>query len=363
MCRMKKLLLLFFLFSHGALRAQQKYEYQIPPALDNGWEIGYANEEGLNLQLFEQFITALNAQEHKLHSMLLIKEGKLVMEEYFNGYDHKQRQDLKSVTKSVISLLIGIAIEEGRITSVDDPVSKYIPEFSRTMNTDSAKQSITIRHLLTMSSGLDCNDWDKKSAGQEDKLYKKKNWLSYMAGLPMLREPGSESYYCTGGVMLLARILELTSGISWRYEAQKYLFIPMGITDVKFAHTSKKNMPEASKRLYMRPRDVAKLGQLVLKWGQWEGKQLVPTSWIEQISFRKTQISGLDYSYLWWKLPFKKNGKKVDATCATGNGGQYILIFPEYDLVAVFTGGAYNSQEDKLPFAIVNKVILPSLSR
>ncbi|GAB5525308.1 MAG: serine hydrolase [Roseivirga sp.] len=360
---MKKLLLLSFLFSYSGLWARQTYEYKPPADLKDGWQVSTAHEERLNLQLFEQFLTALNAQEHKMHSMLLVKNGKLVMEEYFNGYDHQKRQDLRSVTKSVISLLIGIAIEEGRITSVDDPVAKYIPEFSRAMNADGDKQSITIGNLLTMSSGMDCNDWDKKSAGQEDKLYKKKNWLSHMADLSMLHDPGTESYYCTGGVMLLAHILELTSGLSWRYEAQKYLFGPMGITDVQFGHTSKKNMPEASKRLYMRPRDVAKLGQLVLKWGQWEGKQLVPASWIEQISFRKTQISGLDYSYLWWKLPFEKDGKKVDATCATGNGGQYILVFPEYDLVAVFTGGAYNSQEDKLPFAIVNKVILPSLSR
>lgn len=360
---MKKFLILISLVSCGTLCAQQKYEYQTPALLNDGWEIGNASKEGLNLQLFEQFFTALNAQEHKLHSMLLVKEGKLVMEEYFNGYDHEQRQDLRSVTKSVISLLIGIALEEGRITSVDDPVAKYVPEFSRAVDAGSDKQSITIRHLLTMSSGMDCNDWDKQSAGQEDKLYKKKNWLKHMAGLAMLSDPGTESYYCTGCVMLLAHILELTSGLSWRYEAQKYLFGPMGITDVEFAHTSKKSMPEASKRLYMRPRDVAKLGQLILKWGQWEQKQLVPASWIEQISFRKTQISGLDHSYLWWKLPFEKDGKKVDATCATGNGGQYILVFPEYDLVAIFTGGAYNSQEDKLPFAIVNKVILPSLSR
>lgn len=360
---MKKLFLLLIILSPASLLAQQPYEYHKPTVREDGWQVSTLKDEGIDLPLFEQFLTALSAQEHKMHSMLLVKNGKLVMEEYFNEFDHETRQDLRSVTKSVISLLVGIAIEKGNIASVDDPVSKYLYEFRSAANDDPGKQMITIENLLTMSSGMDCNDWDKKSAGQEDKLYKKKNWLDYMADLPMVRDPGSESYYCTGGVMVLTRILELTSGMDWRLQADEYLFKPMGITNVEYGHTSKKKMPSASHRLYMLPRDVAKLGQLILKWGQWERKQLIPASWIEQISFRKTQISGLDYSYLWWKLPFEKDGKKVDATCATGNGGQYILIFPEYDLVAVFTGGAYNSQEDKLPFAIVNKVILPSLSR
>lgn len=360
---MKKVLLIFFLLVSSLLQGQSRYKYQAPKSLDDGWETGKAADEGLKTELFEKFFTALNAQDHKMHSMLIVRNGKLVMEEYFNGYDREKRQDLRSVTKSIISLLVGIAIEQGKITSVDDPVAKYLSEFSPALNPDPEKKLITIAHLLTMSSGMDCNDWDEKSTGQEDKLYKKKNWLDYMADLPIIHDPGSESYYCTGGVMLLTRVLLMAVGLDWRVQAQEFLFKPIGISDVEYGHTSKKKMPAASHRLYMRPRDVAKLGQLVLKWGQWEGKQLVPASWIEQISFRKTQISGLDYSYLWWKLPFEKGGKKVDATCATGNGGQYILIFPEYDLVAVFTGGAYNSQEDKLPFAIVNKVILPSLAR
>ncbi|MCE7990854.1 MAG: serine hydrolase [Roseivirga sp.] len=360
---MKKPFLILFLFVNSLVQGQDRYQYQPPELLGDSWQISEATDEGLKTELFEKFFNALGAQEHKMHSMLIVKNGKLVMEEYFNGYDQGKRQDLRSVTKSVISLLVGIAIEKGRIKSVDDPISHYLPRFRKSMNADPDKQLITIRHLLTMSSGMDCNDWDKKSAGQEDKLYKKKNWLDHMAGLSVIHAPGSESYYCTGGVMLLARILEFTSGMDWRLQAEEYLFKPIGINDVAYGHTSKKQMPSEAQRLYMRPRDVAKLGHLVLNWGQWEGKQLVPASWIEQISFRKTQISGVDYSYLWWKLPFEKNGMKVDATCATGNGGQYLLVFPEHDLVAVFTGGAYNSEEDKLPFAIVNRVILPSLSR
>lgn len=360
---MKKLFLPLLLFFSCFAQAQDRYEYHIPKATNDGWQVNAASTEGMDLALYEKLFTSLNAQEHKMHSMLIIKNSKLVMEEYFNGYDQEKHQDLRSVTKSVISLLVGIAIEKGNIQSIDDPVAMYLPEFKDSKDPSDSKGQITIRHLLTMSSGMDCNDWDPKSAGQEDKLYKKKRWLDHMAGLPMVNEPGTASYYCTGGVMLLARIVELYGGMSWRAQAMQYLFKPMGITDVKFGHTSKKSMPEASKRLYMRPRDVAKIGQLVLKRGEWEGKQLVPSSWIEEISFKKTQISGLDYSFLWWKLPFTKDDQKVDATCATGNGGQYILVFPEHNLVAVFTGGAYNSQEDKLPFAIVNKVILPSLSR
>ena len=112
----------------------------------------------------------------------------------------------------------------------------------------------------------------------------------------------------------------------------------------------------------MRPRDMAKLGQLVLQQGQWKGKQIVSKAWIEEATTPKTKITGIDYGYLWWNLPFQYQGKAIQCKLATGNGGQYIMVFPELELVAVFTGGAYNSQDDKLPFALMNRVILPSFS-
>lgn len=357
----KKALLLISLILSSSLCAQE-YNYEIPEQGSDGWRTGNISSNGIEVALFEKFLNALNAQNHKLHSMLIIKNNKLVFEEYFNDYTKDKRQDLRSTTKSVISLLVGIALEQGIINSIDDPISQYLEEFNSPKNPDPRKSKITLRHLMNMSSGMECNDWDPKSKGQEDKLYKKKNWIQFMANLPMASDPGTNSFYCTGGVILTAEIIERTSGMPLNEYAQKYLFNPLGISDLNWGHTNKKKVIMAGQRLYMLPRDMAKIGQLLLNKGSWNNKQIIPEQWVDNISEAETQITGLGYGLLWWKLPFFiKDSKRVTSVDATGNGGQYILTFPEYDLIAIFTGGAYNSSADKLPFTIVNKVILPSL--
>ena len=225
---------------------------------------------------------------------------------------------------------------------------------------DERKQQITIRHLLTMSSGLDCNDWDKQSKGQEDKVYKKRDWLQYTLDLPMMNNPGEVSNYCSMGVVMIAEIISQASGMSIDQFAEEYLFKPLSISNVSWGHTSKKEVMPSGKRLYMTPRDMAKIGQLTLNKGKWNGQQIISEKWVEESTMAVTKISGVDYGYLWWNIPFKQNEKTITSIVATGNGGQYILILPELDLVAIFTGGAYNSQEDKLAFAIMKDVFLPT---
>jgi len=340
---------------------QAEYTYKVPAQLTDGWAVDDLKANGIELALFEKFFNAIGKEKHQLHSMLLIRDNKLVMEEYFQDNDLAKRHDLRSVTKSITSLLVGIAVDKGFIKSIDDPVANYLSEFKDAKKPDVSKSKITLRHYLTMSSGMDCNDWDPKSKGQEDKLYKKKDWIQFMADLPMINEPGASSFYCTGGTILLAETIKRTSGLSLDQFAEKHLFEPMAITNISWGHTNKKKVLMSGKRLYMTPRDMAKIGQLIVNQGQWNGQQLVPENWINEISETKTQITGLDYSFLWWQLPFMKAGQRVATVCATGNGGQYIFAFPAYNLVAVFTGGAYNSPDDKLPFSIVNKVILSSI--
>lgn len=142
--------------------------------------------------------------------------------------------------------------------------------------------------------------------------------------------------------------------------AEKHLFTPLGITNISWGHTSEKEIIPSGKRLNMTPRDMAKIGQLTLQNGRWNGEQIVSAKWIEESTTPKTKITGVDYGYLWWNIPFKEKEKVFISKTATGNGGQYIIIFPELEMVAVFTGGAYNSQEDKLPFAIVKDIFLPT---
>lgn len=304
----------------------------------------------------------LYREKHKLHSMLLIKNDQIILESYFNGFSDSTKHDLRSVTKSIRSILVGIAIDKGFIKSLDDPISNYLKPLEPQKNLDKQKDEITIRHLLTMSSGLDCNDWDQKSMGQEDKVYKKKDWLQYTLDLPMVYEPGTTSAYCSMGVVLLAEIISRASGLPINKFAETYLFTPLNITNVAWGHTSNKEVIHSGKRLYMTPRDLAKVGQLILNQGIWEGKQIVSGVWIAESTSPKTKITGLDYGYLWWNIPLSAGEKTVMTITATGNGGQYVMVIPEMNMVAVFTGGAYNSQDDKLPFAIMQRVLLPLLS-
>ena len=211
-----------------------------------------------------------------------------------------------------------------------------------------------------MSAGWDCNDWDRKSKGQEDRVYKKSDWIQYTLDLPIINDPGAVSNYCTMGVVLLAELISQASGLSIDQFAAQYLFDPLGISNVQWGHTADKEVISSGKRLSMTPRDMAKIGQLVLNEGNWKGSQIISAQWIRSATTTQTMITGVEYGYLWWNIPFRSEEDTLIAKTATGNGGQYIMVLPKMNLVAIFTGGAYNSQEDKLAFAIMKDVLIPT---
>lgn len=351
---------IFNLLIHTLLYGQHPYSYTQPKELKDGWKTINIKSQEIDTSRIYQLFSQMHNGENKVHSVLLVKNNHILIEEYFNSHSVNQKHDLRSATKSITSLLLGIAIDKGFIEKVEDPISKYLKTPLSGKNLDEGKENITIKHLLTMSSGLDCNDWDRKSKGQEDKVYKKKDWLQYTLNLPMVNEPGMVSNYCSMGVVLIAEIVSQASGMPIDEYAKEFLFKALSISNVSWGHTSNKEVIPSARRLYMTPRDMAKIGQLILNNGMWNGKQIVSEKWIEESTTTKTKISGVNYGYLWWNIPFKEKDEMIVSKVATGNGGQYIMIFPGLDMVAVFTGGAYNSQEDKLPFAIMKEVFLPT---
>ncbi|MEM7380470.1 MAG: serine hydrolase [Bacteroidota bacterium] len=340
--------------------AQEKYQYRSPSPQNDGLEtstlISAATDTTKLYKLYDQLLT----NEHKIHSTLLLINGELVLEEYFGDYGPDTTHDLRSATKPIISLLMGIALDKGIIEDIDDPISKYLKEPVPEKNKDPRKSEISIRHLLTMSTGLDCNDWDKKSAGQEDKVYRKKDWLQFTLDLPMVEDPGVTAKYCSMGVVLAAEIIAQASGMSIAEFAELYLFKPMGINQLEWGHTTKtKAVIPSAKRLYMRPRDLAKIGLLVFNKGKWNAERLISEEWIRTSTSKQTTLTNFDYGFLWWQFPLNTKDGMLKAITATGNGGQYIFILEELDMIAVFTGGAYNSEDGKIPFAIVNKLFIP----
>ena len=339
---------------------QDKYSYGQPRSLEDGWKTNHLEALKVDTTLVFKLFDQISKGKNEIHSVLLVKNNQLIIEEYFNGHAAEMPHDLRSVTKSIRAILLGIAIDKGIIDNINDPISKYLKNPAPNRNLDKRKEKITIKHLLTMSSGLDCNDWDKKSKGQEDKVYKKNDWLQYTLDLPMVNEPGEVSNYCSMGVVLIAEIISQAAGMTIQDFAQQFLFDSLGITNIKWGHTSDKNVIPSGKRLYMTSRDMAKIGQLILNNGKWNGKQVVSEKWVREATTPKTKITGIDYGYLWWNIPYKIKERKVVSKVATGNGGQYIMVLPELEMVAVLTGGAYNSQEDKLPFAIMADIFLPT---
>ncbi|WP_339708903.1 serine hydrolase [uncultured Kriegella sp.] len=340
---------------------QDTYSYSKPIHLSDGWQTNDLLSGQIDSTKMYAMFNQLRVKPHKVHSVILVRNNAIEMEEYFGGYDLKKQHDLRSATKSIISILIGIALDKEFIESVDDPFLKYIKTYGPKKNKDERKQHITVRQLLTMSTGLDCNDWDKKSAGQEDKVYRKKDWVQYTLDLPQIYDPGESAMYCSMGTVLAAEVVQQASGMPLYAFAEKYLFNALGITNVAWHHTTEGDIIPSAKRLYMTPRDMAKIGELMLNKGKWKSEQIVSETWVAQSTSFQTKLANIDYGMLWWKIPFVVNAKKFTATVATGNGGQYMMIFPDFNAVAIFTGGAYNSQEDKLPFRIVNDVFLPML--
>ena len=357
-----RIIVLFGLLLFQTSWGQQEYKYQVPQQLEDGLQTAdmraFTRDTARIYELFRQ----LPGGDHEIKSILVLKNGQLMLERYI-GLEHQNTQfDLRSATKSIRSLLIGIAIDKGFIESIDDPIQKYLGQLQPKKNLDYRKASITIRDLLTMSPGWDCNDRDKGSAGQEDRIYRKKDWLQYALDLPMINEPGEITNYCSIGTAMLMEILSRASEMPVDEFASKYLFEPLGISNYSWGHTSKKEVNPSAKRLYMTSRDMAKIGLLAMQNGQWDGRQIVSEEWIALSTTRHTDIDGSGYGFLWWMTAFPHNGKPLPGYAASGNGGQYIVVFPDQELICVFTGTAFNSDKAGVPLFIMRDVLIPTFA-
>lgn len=297
--------------------------------------------------------------DHKLHSMLVVRGGVLVFEEYYNGYGRANPHDIRSATKSITSLLTGIAIERGVLTDVDSPVMNYFrAAYPEVQN----KEDILIRHLLTMRSGLDCDDSDMSTQGQEDRMYLSHDWVGYFLSLSVSFAPGETTRYCTGGVVALGEAIAQGSGQDIAELADEVLFSPLGIENYRWARFDDGRKVDTGGHLMLTPQAMAKLGMLLLQRGDWNGQQLVSEEWIEQSTRPYTEIRGVPYGYLWWSDTARFGEKAVEVIFASGNGGQTIFVVPEFDLVAVFTAGYYNSAQSGIVFELFRRAVLPSVA-
>ena len=348
----------------------------------SGYEWQYSNPEGEGLNISKIKILSdefRNGMHGYVDAFLLIKNGKIVHEEYYendyaeltknlkseqskilsenygdaakpiyNYFDpkwHPYYKDtdlhtIQSVSKSVTSALIGIAIERGEINGLNEKIAQYFPNHSSQF-IDPLKSKITIEDLLTMRAGI---KWDESSHAYTNpmnnaaSMENSNNWIDYILSLPMEYKPGEKFVYNSGITVLLSHILHEASGMHANEYAEKYLFNKLGIQDYFWKKTPN-NLTDAEGGLYLSTRDFAKIGMLYLNDGRWNGSPVITNEWVELTMSPDTDIeeSSRKYGYQWWLVPYENNQEKWMYS-GSGYGGQYLLIVPEYQLVMVFNG-------------------------
>jgi CubicO group peptidase (beta-lactamase class C family) len=331
-----------------------------PETTGDGWTVSTPANEGMSAAPLQGALEAIRDGSYSnVDSMVVVRHGRLVAEGYFNGFGRDSLHDLRSTGKSFTSALAGIAIQQG-LFGVDDPISMHIPQFDRHDNMSVRKQAIQVLHLLNMNSGLECNDWEPSSRGNEERMYDSRDWVGFILDLPMAFEPGNAAQYCTGGVVVLGYVISQRSGMALDAYADAWLFGPLGIQQSGWRR-SPDGAATGGGGLRLRPRDAAKLGQLYLDGGTWHGARVVPAEWVQRSQQRVNRLGTDGYGYLWWKREFSRASGNVESFFTSGNGGNYIFVVPSLDLVVVFTGSNYNSRLMDQPFGILADRVLPAV--
>lgn len=293
-------------------------------------------------------------------SVLLAHKGELVLERYFEGAKADDLQNTRSASKTITSALIGIALDRGELATVDQPVLPLFPEYERdALEDDPRKGAITLAHLLSMRSGV---------RGNEDAMYPTDDWVGFYWDQPLVAEPGKRFSYATSGPVVLGSVIIRAGGLRVPDYANRHLFEPMGIRSYRWPISNSRGsqgLAMTGGGLHLRPRDMAKFGQLYLDGGLWKGKRIVSEEWITASTTQKatSNLYGEDYGYFWRMMDRKTPSGTARSYEAWGNGGQFIMVFPALDLVAVFTGTNYGKMpEMERPFELMERFILPAFA-
>lgn len=329
----------------------------------SGWEV---SSDSINVELIEQLNLKIAANTFKdITGIVIIKKGKLLLEEYFNNASRKTLHDTRSVSKSFSSCLMGIAITDGHIKSTDQQLNQFY-DVKKYANYNPYKEHITIKNLLTMQSAFMGNDMDDSSPGNEEKMYPTSNWVQFVLNLPIDSQKIDQPQwnYFTCGVILLGDIVNKSVPGGMEKYAHDKLFVPLGITKYKWQHTPTKNVNTAG-GLQLSALDLAKFGQLYLDKGIYNGIKIFDSSWADESFMHHAMVDNErneNYGYLFWNKTFTVEKKTYESYYCAGNGGSKIYIFPKDDVVIVITAKAYNqmymhSQVDKM----MEKYILPAV--
>ena len=346
-----------------------EYAELAPASLADGWPTSTPSDAGIDPGPIRDMVRAVvEGDLAYTHSVLVARHGLLVVEEYFYGFDRDTWHDMRSASKTITSTLIGLAIQEGRIEGSGATALSFFTNYRRYANWDSRKARIRVRDLLTMSSGLDANDSDRGSAASEG-FYQSQtirpDWIKLALDAPMIADPGSQPLYGGANPLILGGILANVVEEPVEWFAHLALFEPLGVEEYKF-FLDPTGVVYMGGGLWLRPRDMAKYGQLYLDGGLWHGRRILDDEWIEESWGRYGRLAPLDrngqqYGYLWWHHGYDVGDRTIETVEARGNGGQYIFVVPSLDLVVVITSGNFRNGLTREPEEIMRQYVLPAV--
>ena len=338
--------------------------YRAPPARGDGWQTADAGSLGVDPTRLAALTGSVRAwPELGVHAILIERGGQLIYEEYFDGFDERwgqplgrvsmtagTRHDLRSVTKSVVSALVGIAHGEGAIQSLDQPLVRWFPEYPELDTPE--RRRVTLAHVLSMTSGFEWNESVPYNDPRNDEIRMTRDPqpLRYALSRPFAVDPGADYNYNGGLTHVMAAVLVRATKTSLQEYARTKLFEPLGITDVEWVGDLA-GIPAAASGLRLRARDLAKFGSLYLHGGKWDGKQVIPSGWVELSTrrhFRFRPRAGADaggefgYGYFWWYNCHPSATGLIEARTAVGNGQQRVFVLPGLDMVVTIFAGRYN---------------------
>jgi len=355
----------------------EPYRYMAPTPADDGWETSSLGSENLAAEPIKELFDRINDKTYKnIHSVLVAKNGKLIVEEYFPGhdssgkfwkYDRNTLHEIHSASKSVNSILIGIAIDQHLIGGVEEKAAKLFPAYTKILS-ENGKDAIRLVDLLTMRAGLSWDEWTypyTDARNDHVAMNDSKDPVRYVFERSLITKPGEKFAYSSGITIALGELVHQASGEKANKFAEHHLFEPLGISK-SYWWSYPSGFVQTGGGLFLRPRDMAKIGQLFLDGGRWKGKQIVSEAWVKASTTNYIDakqfpnwIKADGYGYQWWLRSFKVGDRVIPSFHAAGRGGQFIFVFPDLKMVAVFTG--WNDNElGTQPFDMVQRFLLPA---
>lgn len=323
--------------------------WRAPLTLGDGWDTAAPAPSGFDTKRLDALLARVlqsdDAGTLQVQSLLIAHRGKLVVERYFHGFDADRPHDSRSAGKTFAPLLVGLAMAQSKAFTPSTPLRDMLPAYRDAFGSDPRKARITVANLMTMTSGLACDDGDDKSPGNEDAMqsqHAQADWYRYTLALPMLREPGGDkAVYCSAGINLLGAVVAKATGAWLPDFFRRTVGDPLQMRDYHI-----NLMPSGDAYLgggiYMRPRDLLKLGQLYLDGGRWHGQRIVDAAWVDASTKHHSAFTpDHGYGYGWHLHTMTVAGHAYREYAAEGNGGQFVIVVPELDLVVGIQAGNY----------------------